>query len=135
MLTVGRQQRGAAAVDEDVVDYDQEGEGGEFPDEELLVLKVGEVLGYGQEDGIAGGDAAGGAEGRAAGEEDGGGADGDAEDGQQGGEGEGYAEKGDHAVATAETGKDGFPVAGDGGGAGEYQGVVGDVEEAGQGDG
>ena len=45
LLTVGCQQRGAAAVDEDVVDYNEEGEGGEFADEELLVLKVGEVLG------------------------------------------------------------------------------------------
>ena len=55
--------------------------------------------------------------------------------GQDRSQGEGYSNEDDHAVAAAEAGKDGLPVASDGGAPGEDEGAFGNTQETGKLDG
>ena len=87
-------------------------------------MEIGKGLADRQQHGKAGGDAAGGTKGQAAGQQHGGGADGYSQQRQQGGQGNGYAHQRYHPIAAAETGKDGFPMAGYGGSPGQDQGMV-----------
>ena len=62
-------------------------------------------------------------------------ADNHGQQGQDRSKSEGYSDEDNHAVAAAEAGKDGFPVAGDSGSPGQDEGAVGNPQETGKLDG